>query len=130
MTAELKRVLLRLDVATKSETESKFRELDGDWWNSKRRVPDKFLVLKRNYSLENNRLPTPVAYESTVPYQLTFPAAASARLPSQLAELQIYPGDKMQQLPVPASFYSSSQFQQLADKAQEADKVQLERLKK
>lgn len=130
MTAELKRVLLRLDVATQSETESKFRELDGDWWNSKRRVPDKFLVLKRNYSLENNRLPTPVAYESTVPYQLTFPAAVAGYLLSQLAELQIYPGDKMQQLPVPASFYSSSQFQQLADKAQEADKVQLERLKK
>ncbi len=37
-----------------------FQRIDGDWWNSRRRVPDKFLVLKRNYDLQENRLPTPV----------------------------------------------------------------------
>ncbi|WP_052284141.1 DUF4056 domain-containing protein [Kluyvera genomosp. 1] len=130
MTAELSRALLALDVATKSETENKFRELDGDWWNSKRRVPDKFLVLKRNYSLDNNRLPTPVAFEKTPPYQITFPAVVMGYQLSHLAELQIYPGDAMQRLPAPTSFYTSSQFQTLADKAQAADKVQLERIQK
>src|SRR5690606_24692454 len=74
MEAELKRVLLQLDVATQSETERQFREVDGDWWNSKRRVPDKFLVLKRNYNLAKNRLPTPTAYEKKAPYMLSFPA--------------------------------------------------------
>lgn len=47
MTGELSRALQGLVPWSQSETESKFRELDGDWWNSKRRVPDKFLVLKR-----------------------------------------------------------------------------------
>lgn len=36
----------------------------------------------------------------------------------------------MQQLPAPASYYDPSQFQGLADKAQAADKVQLDRIQK
>lgn len=74
MDGELRHALLQLGVVTGTETERKFRELDGDWWNSKRRVPDKFLVLKRNYNLDHNRLPTPVSYEKTAPYMLTMPA--------------------------------------------------------
>ncbi|MCU7783586.1 DUF4056 domain-containing protein [Lelliottia amnigena] len=130
MEHELKRVLLRLDVATKSETERKFREVDGDWWNSQRRVPDKFLVLKRNYNLAKNRLPTPVAYEKKAPFLLSFPAVVHGYQLSHLGELRIFPGNDMQSLPVPRAFYGPSQFQRLADKAQAADAIQLERMQK
>ncbi|MFV0262373.1 MAG: DUF4056 domain-containing protein [Kluyvera sp.] len=130
ITDELHRVLLALEVATKSETEQKFHQLDGDWWNSKRRVPDKFLVLKRNYNLDNNRLPTPVSYEKTAPYMLTMPKVVAGYQLSRLGALQIYPGDDMQRLPSPESYYGPTQFQGLADKAQAADKVQLERIQK
>ncbi|MEG1211123.1 MAG: DUF4056 domain-containing protein [Leclercia sp.] len=130
MDVELRHALLQLGVATLSETERKFRELDGDWWNSKRRVPDKFLVLKRNYNLDRNRLPTPVAYEKTAPYMLTLPQVVAGYQLSRLGELQIYPGASMQSLPPPATFYGPSQFQALADKAQAADKTQLERFQK
>ncbi|PIN63850.1 hypothetical protein CKQ90_29290, partial [Klebsiella pneumoniae] len=34
----------------RGETEAMFQQIDGDWWNSHRRVPDKFLVLKRNWA--------------------------------------------------------------------------------
>lgn len=44
MDVALKKVLVKLMAAPRSETESMFRKLDGDWWNSQRRVPDKFLV--------------------------------------------------------------------------------------
>lgn len=130
MEAELKRVLLQLDVATQSETERQFREVDGDWWNSKRRVPDKFLVLKRNYNLAKNRLPTPTAFEKKAPYMLSFPAVVHGYQLSHLGELRIFPGNDMQSLPVPRAFYGPSQFQRLADKAQAADAIQLERLQK
>lgn len=130
MDSALRHALLRLGVATETETERKFRELDGDWWNSKRRVPDKFLVLKRNYSLDSDRLPTPVAYEKTAPYRLTLPAVVVGYQLSRLGELQIYPGADMQSLPVPKAFYGPSQFQRLADRAREADKTQLERFQK
>lgn len=125
---ELQRVLLQLGVATRTETERKFRELDGDWWNSKRRVPDKFLVLKRNYNLEHNRLPTPVSYENATPLQLTFPAVIEGYRLARLGELQIYPGTSMQSLPRPKTYYAPDSFQSLADTASEADKIQLERM--
>lgn len=127
---ELQRVLLQLGVATRTETERKFRELDGDWWNSKRRVPDKFLVLKRNYNLEHNRLPTPVSYENATPLQLTFPAVIEGYRLARLGELQIYPGTSMQSLPRPKTYYAPDSFQSLADTASEADKIQLERMHK
>ena len=107
-----------------------FRELDGDWWNSKRRVPDKFLVLKRNYNLEHNRLPTPVSYENATPLQLTFPAVIEGYQLARLGELQIYPGTSMQSLPRPKTYYAPDSFQSLADTASEADKIQLERMHK
>lgn len=130
MEEALRHALLRLDVTTQSETERKFRELDGDWWNSKRRVPDKFLVLKRNYNLAHNRTPTPVAYEKTAPLLLTFPAVVHGYQLSRLGELRIFPGSNMASLPPPRAFYGPSQFQRLADKAQVADATQLERMQK
>lgn len=87
-------------------------------------------MLKRNYCLEHNRLHTPVAYEKTVPYMLMMPAAVAEYQLSRLGELQIYPGADMQSLPVPKAFYGPSQFQRLADRAEEADKRQLERFQK
>jgi len=87
-------------------------------------------VLKRNYSLEHNRLPTPVAYEKTVPYMLMIYAAVAGYQLSRLGELQISPGADMQSFPVPKAFYGPSQFQSLADRAEEADKTQLERFQK
>lgn len=73
MDTALKQALTRLMVATRGETEAMFQRVDGDWWNSHRRVPDKFLVLKRNYDLQENRLPTPVPFETLPPYRLTMP---------------------------------------------------------
>lgn len=130
MDGELRHALLQLGVVTGTETERKFRELDGDWWNSKRRVPDKFLVLKRNYNLDHNRLPTPVSYEKTAPYMLTMPTVVLGYQLSRLGELQIYPGTSMESLPLPKVFYGPAQFQPLANQAEEADKTQRERFQK
>ncbi|WP_174509027.1 DUF4056 domain-containing protein [Klebsiella oxytoca] len=128
MESALKQVLVKLTVAPRNETEAMFRKLDGDWWNSKRRVPDKFLVLKRNYALSDTRLPTPVPFENAIPYQLTLPVSVDGFTLAQLGQLQIHPGHDMRSLPMPDSFYTPEQFQGLADRAQQADKTQLERI--
>lgn len=130
MDAQIHRALVGLGVVMRQETERKFREVDGDWWNSKRRVPDKFLVLKRNYNLSDNRLPTPVPFEKTAPYELQMPAMIDGFALSGLGELQIYKGHDMERLPAPDGHYSPSQFQRLANKAQEADRTQLDRMQK
>lgn len=130
MDAALKQVLTRLLVATRGETEAMFQQIDGDWWNSHRRVPDKFLVLKRNYDLQENRLPTPVPFETMPPYRLTMPEQVGDSRLRDLGELQIYPWHDMQALPVPAQYYGAGAFRGLADRAHEADKTQLARTEK
>jgi Protein of unknown function (DUF4056) len=130
MDGEIHQALVGLGVVTREETEKKFREVDGDWWNSKRRVPDKFLVLKRNYALSDKRLPTPVPFEEAQPYQLQMPATVAGMALSTLGELQIYKGRDMERLPSPHGHYAPSQFQPLADKAQAADQTQLDRMQK
>ncbi|MGK0737087.1 DUF4056 domain-containing protein [Yokenella regensburgei] len=126
----LKEVLVRLGIVTRAETEKEFREVDGDWWNSKRRVPDKFLVLKRNYNLAENRVPTPVPFETALPYRLTWPSQVEGYNLTELGELQIFPGREMRTLPVPKTYYAPPQFRTLAERAQEADSTQLQRMEK
>ncbi|ALR75889.1 DUF4056 domain-containing protein [[Enterobacter] lignolyticus] len=130
MDAALRQALVGLNVATREESEQMFRAVDGDWWNSRRRVPDKFLVLKRNYSLSDNRLPTPVPFEKATPYQLEIPETINGYVLARLGELQIHPGNDMQQLPMPAGYYTPRQFQVLARRAEQADEVQLQRMQK
>lgn len=130
MDAQIHRALVGLGVVTRQETEKMFRDVDGDWWNSKRRVPDKFLVLKRNYTLHDNRFPTPVPFERAQPYELHMPASLDGFSLPALGELQIYPGRHMERLPPPKGYYTPSQFQSLADKAQAADRTQLDRMQK
>lgn len=129
MTQAIHRALIHLSAVPEGETEKWFREVDGDWWNSNRRVPDKFLVLKRNYSLSAQRLPTPVPFEKMPPYDLDLPQTLDGYSLNALGELQIHPGHSMQALPVPDGYYTPGQFQALADKAQQTDRNLLHRLK-
>lgn len=130
MEKALRSTLIRLEAVSEAETERQFHDVDGDWWNSKRRVPDKFLVLNRNYDLSETRYPTPVPFERAQPYQLTMPVKVANYRLSHLGQLQIYTGDDMRGLPPPAHFYTPSQFPALAEKAKYADQIQLQELNK
>lgn len=128
MDQALSQALINLEAVNKAETERQFREVDGDWWNSKRRVPDKFLVLNRNYDLSENRIPTPVPFETAIPYRLTMPVKVAGLTLNHLGELQIHKGSDMRRLPAPKTFYRPAQFSSLAEQARQADQVQLQRL--
>lgn len=130
MDIALRDVLVKLGAVSEAETGKKFHEIDGDWWNSKRRVPDKFLVLNRNYDLSETRYPTPVPFERTAPYQLVMPAKIGGYSLSQLGQLQIYTGNDMRGLKPPVHFYVPSQFPALAEQAKYADQIQLQKLNK
>lgn len=104
-------MLTRLLVATRGETEAMFQQIDGDWWNSHRRVPDKFLVLKRNYDLQENRLPTPVPFETMPPYRLTMPEQVGDSAYATSANCRFIQWHDMQALPVPAQYYGAGAFQ-------------------
>lgn len=130
MEKALLKALIQLGAVSKQETERKFREVDGDWWNSKRRVPDKFLVLNRNYDLSENRLPTPVPFEKITPVRLTMPIKVAGVEMKLIGELQIHKGHDMQRLKSPEGFYVPTQFIELAEQAKFADQIQLQRINK
>ncbi|TDS97674.1 uncharacterized protein DUF4056 [Rahnella sp. BIGb0236] len=130
MGSALHDALIRLGAVSEAETKRQFHEVDGIWWNSKRRVPDKFLVLNRNYDLSDSRFPTPVPFEKIPPYRLTMPETVAGYRLSARGELQIYPGSEMHGLKTPAHFYTPSQFPALAEKAKYADQIQLQKLNK
>lgn len=98
-----------------------FDMLDGRWWNSLRRVPEKYLVLHRNFQMGDNRLPTRVPGEQSVPQRLTLPHRWQGINLADLGQLQLWPGDAMKQLPPPARYYTAEDFSALAASAQQAD---------
>lgn len=85
-------------------------------------------MLKRNYDMSDDRLPTPVPFERTTPWRLTLPQTVDGFSLAELGQLQIHPGQDMQMLPVPESFYTPA-VPGTAD-ARTADQTQLERIEK
>ncbi|ECC1507922.1 DUF4056 domain-containing protein [Salmonella enterica subsp. houtenae] len=117
METALRQALTQLAAQSAQVTRFQFDMLDGRWWNSQRRVPEKYLVLHRNYQMGDNRLPTAVPGELTPPLPLKLPHYWRGIALSALAQLQLWPGDGMRQLPSPTHYYSEKDFASLAEQA-------------
>ncbi|EFO2623826.1 DUF4056 domain-containing protein, partial [Escherichia coli] len=66
----LKQVLVHLGGGAASRTRFQLRMLDRVWWNSRCLLPDKWLVIKRNYDVDADRLPVSVPGGDMKPLRL------------------------------------------------------------
>jgi len=123
MDTALVQALALLDVQPDSVTRFHFDMLDGRWWSSQRRVPEKYLVLRRNYNMGDNRLPTAVPGEQTPPLCLALPRRWQGLDLNALAQLQLWPGEAMARLPLPARYYTQHNFPTLAAFARQQDRI-------
>lgn len=123
MNKALHQALTQLGAKPETITRFQFDMLDGKWWNSQRRVPEKYLVLHRNYDVSDSRLPTPVPGEKAVPLRLSLPHHWRNYSLDMLAQLQLRPGSHMARLPLPQSWYSEANFPALATLAGESDNL-------
>lgn len=121
----LPEALHQLGAVSITETQRQFDGIDGDWWDSHRRVPEKFLVLKRDYTTSSNRLPNQPPFEYAAPQRLTLPLQIEGLTLAKLAELQLWPGDSMHNLPAPAHYYRPEDFSGLALHASAQDARQI-----
>lgn len=122
MGTALSQALMHLGAQPPAMTRFHFDMLDGRWWNSQRRVPEKYLVLHRNFQMGDNRLPTRIPGEQSVPQRLTLPHRWQGINLADLGQLQLWPGASMKQLPrPPARYYTAEDFSALAASAQQAD---------
>lgn len=122
MDTALVQALKQLDAQPGNMTRFQFDMLDGRWWNSQRRVPEKYLVLRRNYLMGDDRLPTAVPGEQTPLLSLVLPHRWQGFDLNALAQLQLWPGKAMARLPPPARYYTQDNFSTLAALARQQDR--------
>lgn len=125
MRAIIPQALSELDALPAAMTRYHFDMLDGNWWNSHRRLPEKFLVLYRNYLTGDDRLPSAVPAERTPPLRLRLADQVAGFPLDALGELQIWPGSSMKNLPPPAHYYTYRDFPALALHARAEDAREL-----
>ena len=118
----LPKALRELGAQPASITRFHFDMLDGHWWDSKKRVPEKYQVLMRNYDVSDDRLPTAVPGEQAKPWRQSLPHSLLTYELDSLAELQFWPGISMKRLPAPGTYYTVADFLQLATLAKVSDR--------
>ncbi|OKP00260.1 hypothetical protein Xedl_03331 [Xenorhabdus eapokensis] len=109
----------------KSGTKEMFDSVDGLWWNSYQRIPEKFLVLHRNYDIQDNRYPLMPFGKENFALRLSLPEYYQHFSLDKLAEFQLWPTNEMKNLPVPKQYWTVKDFKILAENAQREDKRQL-----
>lgn len=122
MDSALPKALRELGAQPANITRFHFDMLDGHWWDSKKRVPEKYLVLLRNYDVSDDRLPTAVPGERVKPWRQSLPHSWLSYDLDTLAELQLWPGSSMERLPAPKTYYTVANFLHLATEARSSDR--------
>ncbi len=125
MTTVLPDALAQLGGVPAAQTRVQFDRLNKRWWDSSKAVPQKFLLLKRNYQTGNDRVPTPVPGEPQADLRLTLPDQFAGQVLDTLAELRLWPGKSMKNLPIPQGYYTRKDFPALANFARLNDQQQL-----
>ncbi|MTD28467.1 DUF4056 domain-containing protein [Erwinia sorbitola] len=127
MAQMIPQALAQLQAVSPQATRFHFDMVDGTWWNSHCRVPDKFLVRLRNYSVSDRRLPSRPA--DTLPeLWLTLPDHFGHQPLSHFGRLEIWQGNHMANLPAPSLMYSYDDFPRLAQQAEKSDQKTLAQL--
>jgi hypothetical protein len=116
--------LNQLGAYDRPDTQTMFDEVDGTWWNSYQRVPQKFLVLRRNYDTQDNRAPLMPSGKEKSALRLSLPDFYLNFSLEKLAQYQLWPTDKMQNLPVPQQYWTKEDFPMLAKSAERQDRLQ------
>lgn len=127
LTRMLPQALDALEAVSPQETRATFDRLDGCWWNSHARVPDKYAVLYRNYDVSGIRSPLQPDFETLPAQKLEVPYAWDGMALSRFAELRLRPTDASKTLPDAANveYWTPRDFPALAAAAAKFDARQL-----
>lgn len=120
MSTLIPQALAQLGAKSPAGTRFNFDMLDRLWWNSRCRLPDKFLLRYRNYDVSERRMPSR-AWEGVPALRLTLPAHFHGIPLARYGRLEIRRGRAMAHLPPPESHYLFTDFPALAQRAKSAD---------
>lgn len=121
--------LHQLNVVSPQQTRQQFDRLNHLWWNHNCSLPDKFLLLKRNYLTTDYRLPVAVpGIDDNKLQWLALPHQLYGYDFDKLAQLRLLPTKSMKKLPPPDGYYTAVDFPVLAVQAQQQDNETLQHL--
>lgn len=106
--------LKELGAYTKKETQQMFDQVDNLWWNSKMHVPEKFLLLKRDYETSSTRMPVMPPKNIQHGHKLSLPQNYKHYNLSQFAQLQLWPTKYSTVLPAKNGYWTREDFSQIA----------------
>ncbi|PHM45020.1 hypothetical protein Xmau_01225 [Xenorhabdus mauleonii] len=121
MVTILPTALNELGAYDKAGTKAMFDSLDGLWWNSYQRIPQKFLVLHRNYDIQDDRYPLMPSGKEDFALRLALPEHYLHFSLGKLAEFQLWPTNEMVNLPAPKQYWTVKDFKKLVENAQRED---------
>lgn len=124
VTAAIPQALRQLEAASPSMTRFQFDMLDGRWWNSRCRLPDKYLLRYRNYDVSTRRLPSRPP-ETVSAIRLALPERFAGGDLSRFGRLEIWPVNIPTRLPESRTVFYFSAFPALADSAEKSDRSDL-----
>ncbi|UKA12130.1 DUF4056 domain-containing protein [Photobacterium damselae] len=123
-TQNLKAKLIALDIVSADKAKQKMASLDGQWWDSSKRLPQKWVVLKRDYRLRLDLQPNGIANGELE--QLTA-QLSNGDNSEQWADLYLHSADREKQFELlPAELkkkqvWQPKDFNQLANFAKQHD---------
>ena len=120
----LTQALDQLGAVPKHVTAQYLDRLDGQWWDSQRRVPNKWLVRHRNYLTQNARQPSAVPGEPDANHALALPEQVAGIPLDDVAALELLPIKASKQLPTVSGKLTREDFQRLAEQAEAEDTQQ------
>jgi hypothetical protein len=123
LTRMLPQALDALESVSPAQTRDTFDRLDGCWWDSGARVPDKFAVLYRNYDTGGERRPLQPDFETLPPQNLEVPSTWDGTPLARYAELRLYPTAAAEALHAPPrrGYWTADDFATLAGFAAKTD---------
>lgn len=128
MSGMIPQALAQLQAESPPATRFHFDMVDSRWWNSRCRLPDKFLLRYRNYDVGDRRFPSR-PWEAVIPLKLSLPDKYQGTALSRFGRLEILRGRAMARLPSPPLHYLFSDFPTLAEYARTGDLRKLAGLK-
>lgn len=127
MAKTLPLALEELGAYAKNETQQMFDQVDSLWWNSKMHVPEKFLLLKRDYETSSTRMPVMPLKNIQHGHKLSLPQNYKHYKLSHFAQLQLWPTKYSTMLPAKNGYWTREDFPQIAKFTEIRDNVELKR---